>query len=131
LIESINRIGLLQPPKIKPRGRKAGTFELIDGERRLHAIKKLQWNIIPCIVEDVDDEKAWEQTLASNIVRTDLSPTERIEAYGYWVDLKLKQNCEEYKKPGKNEKEPLRKLANFLNKQNQSKIVDRIERDRL
>lgn len=78
LAESIRVHGLLQPVMLRraPIG-----YELIVGERRLRACKKLGWELIPAIVRDVDDKEAAELALIENLQRADLSVFELAEGY--------------------------------------------------
>lgn len=78
LAESIRVHGLLQPVMLRraPIG-----YELILGERRLRACKKLGWELIPAIVRDVDDKEAAELALIENLQRADLSVFELAEGY--------------------------------------------------
>ena len=78
LENSIRENGLIQPiivRKIKDK------FELIAGERRFLATKRLDLKEIPAIVKNVTDQKSLEIALIENIQRADLNPIE--EAMGY------------------------------------------------
>jgi len=48
LVESIRRIGLINPLTVKARGL---DFEIIAGHRRYCAIKLLHWSAVPCIIK--------------------------------------------------------------------------------
>lgn len=78
LAESIRIHGLLQPIMLRraPIG-----YELIVGERRLRACKRLGWEAIPAIVRDVDDKGAAELALIENLQRADLHVLEVAEGY--------------------------------------------------
>ncbi len=78
LAESIRIHGLLQPIMVRraPIG-----YELIVGERRLRACKRLGWEAIPAIVRDVDDKGAAELALIENLQRADLHVLEVAEGY--------------------------------------------------
>ena len=56
LSRSIDENGLLQP--ITVRKKKDGRFELVAGECRLRATKMLEWQDIPAIVSEMDDQKS-------------------------------------------------------------------------
>ncbi|MEA1997482.1 MAG: ParB/RepB/Spo0J family partition protein, partial [Gemmatimonadota bacterium] len=79
MASSIEAQGLIQPVVVNDRG--DGNYELISGERRLRAVRKLGWKDIPAVVRKVSDEKMLEITLVENLQREDLSPVE--EAAGY------------------------------------------------
>ena len=68
LADSIDRLGLLHPIVITPRG------HLIAGQRRLEAVKLLRWRTVP--VHVVDLENIVEGELAENVCRKDFLPSE-------------------------------------------------------
>lgn len=78
LAQSIEKEGLLQPILVRRAGE---GYQIIAGERRWQACKKLGMKQIPIRVKDVPDDKALELALIENIQRADLNPIE--EAYGY------------------------------------------------
>lgn len=79
LASSIENNGLLQP--ILVRTVAAGKYQIIAGERRWQACKKLGLKTVPVRIKDVDEDKALELALIENVQRSDLNPIE--EAYGY------------------------------------------------
>lgn len=79
LSQSISRYGLLQPISVRKIG--WDQYELIAGERRLRACKKIEMKKIPAIVIDVPDEKSAELALIENLQRQDLNYFEEAEAY--------------------------------------------------
>lgn len=82
LTRSIEQHGILQPLVVR---RMAGTdgFELIAGERRLRAAKKLGWDKVPCVVRrDVkSDQSRLVFALIENLQRENLNPVEEAIAY--------------------------------------------------
>ncbi len=80
LIDSIKENGILQPLTV--RDLKDGTYELIAGERRLRAAKKIKLKTVPVYVIKVeDDDQMLKLALIENIQRQDLSSMEEAEAY--------------------------------------------------
>lgn len=75
---SIRASGLLQPISVRTR---PGGFELIAGERRFRAVKRLGWTTVPAVVRDIDDEALLTLALIENLQREDLNPMD--EAQGY------------------------------------------------
>lgn len=69
LMESIRNKGILEPIIVRPHGEK---FEIIAGERRYMASKKLGLKEIPCLEMLVTDEEAMEISLIENLQRKDL-----------------------------------------------------------
>jgi ParB family chromosome partitioning protein len=57
-------------------------FEVIDGSRRMRALKHLNWTeAVPVDVIEADDHHAREIALAANVARCDLSPADEAEAF--------------------------------------------------
>lgn len=75
---SIKANGLLQPVTVR---RKGESYELIAGERRLRAVRNLDWKEVPAVVRDFDDQTMLVVALVENLQRADLNPIE--EARGY------------------------------------------------
>ena len=75
---SIRANGLLQPITVR---RKGDSYELIAGERRLRAVRNLDWKDIPAVVRDFDDQTLLVLALVENLQRSDLNAIE--EARGY------------------------------------------------
>ena len=78
LAESIKRQGLLQPVVVRAE---QDRFQLIAGERRLRAFKKLGRDIIPARVITSNDASAATLALIENLQREDLNPID--EALGF------------------------------------------------
>jgi ParB/RepB/Spo0J family partition protein len=77
LSKSIESVGLLQP--IVVRKSQEG-FVLVDGSRRLAALKLLKQTETQVAVLDLTTEDAVEASLAANLMRTDLNLIERMRA---------------------------------------------------
>ena len=75
---SIRANGLLQPITVR---RKGDSYELIAGERRLRAVRNLDWKDVPAVVRDFDDQTLLVLALVENLQRSDLNAIE--EARGY------------------------------------------------
>lgn len=92
LAESMDQVGLRTPITVRPvekyvDAHKRSVFEIVSGNHRFLAAKKLGWDEIPCIVmADGDDERArrmWE--IAENLHRAELTALERDKLVGEWV----------------------------------------------
>ena len=70
LMASIKERGVLEPILVRPV---EGRYEIIAGERRFIASKKLGIKDIPCIEMNVEDSEAMEISLIENIQRKDLN----------------------------------------------------------
>lgn len=80
LSESIREHGLRQPLTVIASEEDSGKYEVVSGERRLRALKKLSYDKVPCIII-FDMNKAEEIALAENIQREDLHPIELGKSY--------------------------------------------------
>jgi ParB family transcriptional regulator, chromosome partitioning protein len=78
LVESIRQHGIIQPLIVRPVN---GTYELIAGERRWRASKKLGLATVPVIEREASDRDVLEMALIENLQREDLNAIE--EAAGY------------------------------------------------
>ena len=81
LTASIRENGLLQPLVVRPAPGTADRFELVAGERRYRALRRLDWSAVPVVVRDADDETLLVLALVENLQREALNPLE--EAKGY------------------------------------------------
>ena len=82
LVESIKQNGLLQPILVRISGSK---FEVVAGNRRLEACKRLHWIKIPSLVRELSDREAFEIGLIENIERETLTPVEEANAFQVYV----------------------------------------------
>ncbi|MCW2308860.1 ParB/RepB/Spo0J family partition protein [Rhodobium gokarnense] len=83
LVPSIRSLGLLQPLLVRPN---CEGFEIVAGQRRYHALTKLAEEVeaqpVPCIVmEDGDDAKAIEASLAENVARLPMDEIDQYKAF--------------------------------------------------
>ena len=74
LAESIKKVGLLQP--IVVRTNNSDNFEIVAGNRRFNACKKLGRRKIVCHVVELDDKAAFEVSMIENVQRHTLNPIE-------------------------------------------------------
>lgn len=86
LAHSIDTVGLVQLPKLRPHPTKEGRFEIVMGERRIRALRLLGRQQVTVFVEDLDDVAAAEQMLVENLARVDLNPIEEAKAYRKQLD---------------------------------------------
>ena len=74
LANSIKNLGIVQPITVRKVG--DNEFQLIAGERRLRASKKIGLKAIPSFIKNSNDEEMLEIALVENIQRKDLDPIE-------------------------------------------------------
>ncbi len=77
LAESITRAGLLHPPTVRRQGER---LELVAGQHRLEALKKLGVQEMVVMVTEADDRGAEAVSLIENLRRKPLSPSEEAAA---------------------------------------------------
>ena len=85
LAASIAGLGLIHPLLVRPNG---GAFEIVAGQRRFLAMKKLDadgaldTDSVPCVVmEATGDAAAIEASLAENVARLPMDDMDQFEAF--------------------------------------------------
>ncbi|RAL23403.1 nucleoid occlusion protein [Thermoflavimicrobium daqui] len=84
LCQTIQSHGIIQPIVVR---RKENTYELIAGERRLRAVKKLELSTIPAIVREMTDSQAASAALIENLQREGLTSIEEAYAYQKLIEI--------------------------------------------
>ena len=101
LVDSIRARGIFQPLIVR-RSPKGSGFELIAGERRWRAARKLNLNKVPAIVRAATDQQVLELALIENLQRAELDPVEEADGYATLIEtFGLKQD-EVAERVGKN-----------------------------
>lgn len=85
LAETIKLHGVIQPIVVREMSK--GQFEVIAGERRLRAMKKLGWTHVPAIINNLSDTQTASVALIENLQREELTPIEEAIAYGKLLQL--------------------------------------------
>ena len=98
LMASIKEKGILEPILVRPMD---GRYEIIAGERRYMASKKLGLKEIPCIEMDVEDSEAMEISLIENIQRKDLDVFEEADGLRALADIYQYNHAQIAEKIGK------------------------------
>lgn len=90
LATSIADAGLLEPLIVRRDPKRPGHYIIIAGHRRLLACRRLHSSadpaqreavaILPCIVREVAEDTAYADALVENLVRTDLTRKETLDA---------------------------------------------------
>lgn len=90
LAQSLQSVGLIQPPVVRPVVGQEERYELISGERRLRAAQIAGWQKISVLVSEKGGDYSAEGALIENIQRVDLNPMEvaaalrrLIQEFGY------------------------------------------------
>jgi ParB family chromosome partitioning protein len=98
LARSIQGNGIIQPVVVRRAGQ---NYELVVGERRVRAAKRVGFLEIPAIVKDYPDEKIFDIAPIENIQREDLNPIEEADAYRIILERDLITQDELSKRIGK------------------------------
>ena len=83
LADSIREVGLLQPILVRPVG---DGYELIAGERRWRAARRVGLQMIPALVRETDDATSLQHALVENLHRDGLNPLEEAAAYQQLIE---------------------------------------------
>jgi ParB family chromosome partitioning protein len=83
LADSIREVGLLQPVLVRRQG---DEFELIAGERRWRAARRVGMQTLPAIVRNADNATMLQQAIVENIQREELNPLEEAGAYQQLIE---------------------------------------------
>ena len=89
LEDSIRKNGLLQPLVVRPRTDATpdgAEWELIAGERRWRAVRRLGWSQVPVVVREIDDRAMLVLAIVENVQRAGLSPLEEAAGYRQLID---------------------------------------------
>ena len=78
LVESVRQYGVQQAIRVRPL---ADRFEIVYGERRWRACKKLGLTTIPAVVAPLSDEEAQAIRVLENAQRKEPHPLEEAESY--------------------------------------------------
>ena len=74
LASSIREIGIIQPLTLRSMG--DGNYQIISGERRYRAARKVGLEIVPAYIRTANDTELTEMALIENIQREDLNAIE-------------------------------------------------------
>jgi ParB family chromosome partitioning protein len=83
LMSSVEENGLLQPIMVRPV---ADSYEVVCGNRRFEACKRLGIRSITCYIVDLDDKEAYELSLVENLQRDTLSTIDQARAFKRYVE---------------------------------------------
>ncbi len=77
LVESIARVGLKRPITVREAG--AGRYELVCGQGRMEAMRRLGETHVPAQITRASREECYVMSLVENMARRNLSPLEMIQ----------------------------------------------------
>lgn len=82
LVSSLKEHGLVQPIVVRLLGDR---YQLIAGQRRLAAARRLGWEQVPVRVLDVDDRQMAEIAIVENLQRRDLDALEKAASFKQYL----------------------------------------------
>jgi ParB family transcriptional regulator, chromosome partitioning protein len=83
LLESIRQKGLLQPILVRSSGH--NYYEIVAGNRRYEACRRLSWRKITCQIVELDDKESFEISLIENIQRETLNSIDEARAFKSYI----------------------------------------------
>lgn len=83
LADSIMSHGLIQPVVLRSADK---GYEIVAGERRWRAARKIGLKEIPCIVKELSDEENMLLAIIENMQREDLNPIEEAEGLNQMIE---------------------------------------------
>jgi ParB family chromosome partitioning protein len=88
LAGSVRTHGIIQPLVVSRRISDGGgvSYQLIAGERRLHAARAAGLSHVPVVIREATDQGLLELALIENVQRADLNPLEEADAYRQLID---------------------------------------------
>lgn len=87
LSRTIHTHGVIQPIVVRPIEGEPGSYEIIAGERRYRAMKKLEWTEVPAIVRNLNDRETASIALIENLQREELTAIEEALAYQQLLEM--------------------------------------------
>lgn len=89
LVESIRDNGVIVPVLVRPADE--GTYEMISGQRRMHAAKLAGLTTIPAIIKLMTNDEATIAMVDANIQREEILPSERAFSLKMKMDAMRRQ----------------------------------------
>jgi len=89
LANSISERGIITPIIVRPIDN--DKYEIISGHNRVEAAKLAGLDIIPCDIEELDDDTATIMMVDANLQREIILPSEKAWAYRYKLEAKKSQ----------------------------------------
>jgi len=117
LATSISRFGLFHPIIIKPYEgeNKEYKWELLAGERRLRACKRLGWNTVPTrLFDEINSLEAKEIEIEENVRRKDLDWQEEVKGKKQLLEIKQELYGKAERGKPKNGEWGMRDAAEYL-----------------
>lgn len=126
LVKSIQASGLIQPIIVRPQ---ENGYEIIDGHRRVEAMKRLGRGQIMAIIKDVSDREAQVMHVIGNLQRKNLKPIELALTYQKMLDTGIFKDKRELSKAISKDETYIGDLLSTLQLDN--RIIDDLAKNNL
>lgn len=98
LVGSVKRHGVVSPILVRPltpaqASQGTENYQIVAGERRYRAARKVGLKTIPAIVRELTDERALELQLVENLQRQDITALEEAQGYVQLIDAMAKEQA--------------------------------------
>lgn len=90
-VETVKEYGIVEAVIVRKSPTQRDFFEIISGESRWTHAKEAGLDSVPCRVMTLDDDKAYRLFVILNLMRRELTPSDKINAwYSYFIEQKDK-----------------------------------------
>lgn len=90
-VETVKEYGIIEAVIVRKSPTQRDFFEIISGESRWTHAKEAGLSDVPCRVMSLDDDKAYRLFVILNLMRRELTPSDKINAwYSYFMEQKSK-----------------------------------------
>ena len=100
LAESIKTVGLQHPLVVRQVPDEPDVYEVVEGSRRLRALKKLGHTTIECRIAEMDDQQALVSSIHENMWRGDITAAELSRAIKMMMEM-MPEHWSEQKRRGR------------------------------
>lgn len=90
-VDTVKEFGIIEAVIVRKSTTQRDYFEIISGESRWTHAKEAGLPAVPCRVMTLDDDKAYRLFVILNLMRRELTPSDKINAwYSYFIEQKSK-----------------------------------------
>lgn len=86
LADSIREHGILQPILVRPLSDGTGSYQIVAGERRWRAARRLGLSEVPVIIKEFSDIETMQIAVIENLQRENLNPVEEALSYNDLIE---------------------------------------------
>lgn len=86
LADSIREHGILQPILVRPLSDGTGSYQIVAGERRWRAARRLGLSEVPVIIKEFSDIETMQIAVIENLQRENLNPVEEALSYSDLIE---------------------------------------------